>query len=366
MSAPRDIDPHTPGPGDEDHDPTGVRALLASLPDPGPMPPELVRRISESLAAEQNGHAHADSSSEGYAGVTPPPSLASVAAASSDRSRDDGRRVSDGTAGDEGDGSGGEDGGEGGTVHRFPRTPHDRPTASPLRRLPAIAVAASVVVLAGAVVLGVLATQTGLGGTDSLDAAVRATMSAADAGSADDEAAGGAAAEDSSGGTADSGAAETGAEESAPLASPLEGDAAAMAAAPVAFLSSGAIVTTANVAGHAKAMRDGSTGVVDEASRAVMSDSPVGTAEGAADCIGELLDRPMAEVAALLTAVDFVRHDGSDAALILVREPLEATPGSGSTDDGAGSGEASTAYLVPVDCGAGRAWTLQPPVRLDF
>lgn len=35
-----------------EHDPTGVRALLAALPDPGPMPADLVARIQAALAAE--------------------------------------------------------------------------------------------------------------------------------------------------------------------------------------------------------------------------------------------------------------------------------------------------------------------------
>lgn len=35
-----------------DDDPTGIRQLLAALPDPGPMPPALVARINLSLAAE--------------------------------------------------------------------------------------------------------------------------------------------------------------------------------------------------------------------------------------------------------------------------------------------------------------------------
>jgi hypothetical protein len=44
---------HTPpGPPDPDDDPTGMRALLSSLPDPGPMPDDLVARITASLAAE--------------------------------------------------------------------------------------------------------------------------------------------------------------------------------------------------------------------------------------------------------------------------------------------------------------------------
>ena len=36
------------GPGD-DLDPTGVRALLAALPDPGPMPEQLAARIQAAL-----------------------------------------------------------------------------------------------------------------------------------------------------------------------------------------------------------------------------------------------------------------------------------------------------------------------------
>jgi negative regulator of sigma E activity len=38
---------------DELDDPTGMRALLSSLPDPGPMPPDLVDRITAALAAER-------------------------------------------------------------------------------------------------------------------------------------------------------------------------------------------------------------------------------------------------------------------------------------------------------------------------
>ncbi|WP_344136856.1 hypothetical protein [Pedococcus bigeumensis] len=49
--------PHRPGarhPDDAEHDPTGIRALLSALPDPGPMPPDLVARISASIAQEQS------------------------------------------------------------------------------------------------------------------------------------------------------------------------------------------------------------------------------------------------------------------------------------------------------------------------
>lgn len=48
MSTPRD-DAHV---GDDD--PTGVRDLLSSLPDPGPMPEDLVARIAERLEVEQD------------------------------------------------------------------------------------------------------------------------------------------------------------------------------------------------------------------------------------------------------------------------------------------------------------------------
>lgn len=50
------IRPRSPmgGSSSPDDDPTGVRALLSSLPDPGPMPPELVARIGATLAHEQD------------------------------------------------------------------------------------------------------------------------------------------------------------------------------------------------------------------------------------------------------------------------------------------------------------------------
>lgn len=39
---------------DTEHDPTGIRALLSALPDPGPMPADLVARITASIAQEQS------------------------------------------------------------------------------------------------------------------------------------------------------------------------------------------------------------------------------------------------------------------------------------------------------------------------
>lgn len=40
--------------GGPEHDPTGIRELLSALPDPGPMPADLVSRINASIAAEQS------------------------------------------------------------------------------------------------------------------------------------------------------------------------------------------------------------------------------------------------------------------------------------------------------------------------
>ncbi|PRY58748.1 hypothetical protein BCF74_11129 [Knoellia remsis] len=44
------IGPRPGGPGPEERDPTGMRELLRSLPDPGPMPDDLVARIQSRLA----------------------------------------------------------------------------------------------------------------------------------------------------------------------------------------------------------------------------------------------------------------------------------------------------------------------------
>lgn len=52
-----------PRASDNDLDPTGVRALLANLPDPGPMPDDLMTRISQSLELEQERRATAGTSS---------------------------------------------------------------------------------------------------------------------------------------------------------------------------------------------------------------------------------------------------------------------------------------------------------------
>lgn len=54
----------------DDVDPTGVRDLLAALPDPGPMPEGLVRRIESRLEAERAHLANASSTSSPRASVT--------------------------------------------------------------------------------------------------------------------------------------------------------------------------------------------------------------------------------------------------------------------------------------------------------
>jgi hypothetical protein len=63
------IKPHIPivSSTPPDDDPTGVRALLSSLPEPDPMPEHLVERINASLAAEQTQRAAQTS----QASVTP-------------------------------------------------------------------------------------------------------------------------------------------------------------------------------------------------------------------------------------------------------------------------------------------------------
>ena len=57
------ITPHRPArPPDDDDDQTAVRAMLSGLPEPGPMPTDLVERISASLIAEQAQRAAISSS----------------------------------------------------------------------------------------------------------------------------------------------------------------------------------------------------------------------------------------------------------------------------------------------------------------
>ena len=68
--------PVPPGRPEDLDDPTGVRALLAGLGDPGPMPANLVDRINASIAAEQRarsaGHTSAGHTSAGAHGTVVP------------------------------------------------------------------------------------------------------------------------------------------------------------------------------------------------------------------------------------------------------------------------------------------------------
>lgn len=52
----------------QDHDPTGVRALLAGLPDPGPMPDDLIQRIGARLEVERARQAEGASDPSVFAG----------------------------------------------------------------------------------------------------------------------------------------------------------------------------------------------------------------------------------------------------------------------------------------------------------
>ncbi|WP_406832751.1 hypothetical protein ABEG17_07970 [Pedococcus sp. KACC 23699] len=62
--------PVPPGRPEDLDDPTGVRALLAGLGDPGPMPADLVDRINASIAAEQQARS-AGRSSSGHPSADP-------------------------------------------------------------------------------------------------------------------------------------------------------------------------------------------------------------------------------------------------------------------------------------------------------
>jgi hypothetical protein len=62
-----------------EHDPTGMRALLANLPDPGPMPDDLVARITAALSAEVRGDAGVDAGAT--ASATPSPTAAHASTA---------------------------------------------------------------------------------------------------------------------------------------------------------------------------------------------------------------------------------------------------------------------------------------------
>lgn len=303
MNPPRDAEPdprdaRADRPTDE-ADPTGVRAMLAGLPDPGPMPASLVHRISASLAAEQARH-------------------------------DAGHPVLDSARA-----------GDGGTIHSLTEA-RERRTTSLGRGLPAIAVAASIVVLAGAVMLGVFAMNDGLVMTAGYDTSAESAVS--DSGA------------DRSG---DAGGAELfGTEESAPPSEETDrSQSLVTASAPI--LASGALLTSATLVDHARTMRDRSVSLgLDAAAERAMTTSPVGTPDGAADCLSGLLSISPEEASVRIGAIDFVRFDGSSAVLILAHD---APPGTNAPE----KTEAATAYLVPLDCGPQGTVPLHEPVRIE-
>lgn len=292
-------------------DPTGVREILASLRDPGPMPADLVQRITASLATEQARREQLLSS-----GAAADPLLESAGAGT-------------GAA----------------TVHSIATARERRAGAW---RWPLIAVAASVAVLAGAVVLGVLGVLNG----GSITTASHDTASLASAQGGDSERSGGSSAEaelsaaedggrDSDENTGDAAADSGAAQESA---EPL------VAAVPV--LSTGAVLTHANVTEHVRTLVDREDWVPDALSEQLAADSPISSSHGAADCLNNALPAPSWDLAERIAVIDFVQYEGEQAGLILVRDEPEVSSGP------------LTAYLVPADCGRSTPRLLDDPLAL--
>lgn len=279
-------------PGEDEHDPTGVRVILSSLGDPGPMPHDLVQRISASLAQE---HAR--------------------------RAQDTGLA----------------------TVHSLTDATPRRTTFG--QRLPSIAIAASIVVLAGAVVLGVLTMYGGsndFAGGDS--GAMMASSDAADESGAMD-------------GSLDS------TEEAAPEAaapSRQGSDTGGGAKVQVLLFATGRDLSDANFEAEADPMQMITSSVWDQAAEELLASSTVGTSAGAADCLMTIVDAPQAEVAARIAMIDSVSYSGTPAALILVTDDLP----SDDADQATGSAGPMTAYVVPLDCRREHAVTLREPVHV--
>lgn len=305
------------GPGPDDIDPTGMRAILSALPDPGPMPADLVDRITASLAAEQAGGS----------GDSQTPGPDSAAAAS-----------------------------RGATVHSL--APAGVRRSRGMRRLPGVAIAASTVVIAGGAVFGLLGMDRGLTMVGGASDTLTSFSDVADEGVADE-------------GVAEGGAAASEAESMSPES--------ATEAQGFVILASGAVLSSDTLRDHAQAVlvassapgdagvadgqADGSTalpGDADGDAERARASSPLRTAQGAADCLSGLLSIAPLEAANLLVAVDFVRFDGAATALVVAHP--SRTQGTGAQD--AASAAASTAYLVPLDCRRGNAVVLQEPVRL--
>lgn len=281
--------PDAPGSHDDDttdqHD--DVRRILSSLKDPGPMPPDLVRRISASLAEEQSRR-------EGAA--------------------------------------------QHGTVHSLEDARGKRSLA---RRLPAIAVAASVAVLAGAAMLGVLTNRGMIGsGADSVADTDMLTATAMDESGADS-------AGESAAVAADGAAAEEDAAEQ---------DATTMARSMApAFTASGTLVTSTTVSDLVVELRHRAPLPEDSAARGALEDSTVSSPTGAADCLSGILAEPADDLRERVDAVDTVEFNGALRALIVLTD--DPAQGSGPQDP-------ATAYLVPLDCRRDSATLLHEPVRV--
>lgn len=296
---------------DVEHD--DVRRLLAGLKDPAPMPPDLVRRITASLAEEQARRER-------------DPHLA--------------------------------------TVHALDTARQRRPWA---RRLPAVAVAAAAVVLAGAGVMGVLnrglsvgSGQDSVAGSEMLTATQMAESAEAPSlemgrDSAED------AAEDTSGGAADGALESAGGapgedqshsdDESLTLAA----DDAVPAAAGPAISASGTLVTSVTLRDFVIELRHRAPLTEDETAWKALVTSTVATPTDAAACLSGLLPDPVDDLTARVDAIDTVEFTGELRALIVLTD----APADVSEPQ-----DPATAYLVPLDCERESATLLHEPVRV--
>lgn len=325
---------HTPGHTPAEPDPTGVREILSSLRDPGPMPPDLIRRISASLSVEQ-ARRERDSERHAAAGRVPSSHDGPLA----DGTQHDGPQHDRAQLNRPHTVSPRPDRPGSGTVHSFTAAQERR--SGVRRRWPLVAAAASVAVLAGAVVMGVLGVLNG----GLITTAAQDSASLASAGAGSRQGAAESDTQDEAGG-ADPGATEEGAD----AAAPFEDAATMMAAVPV--LSTGAVLTRANLAEHVRTVRDREDWVPDAISEELASHSPINSVHGAVDCLTSALSRPPSGLAERIDAIDFVRYDGEPAGLILVLEEPDGPP------------QPLTAYLVPADCGRSTPRLLDDPLPL--
>ena len=135
-----------------------------------------------------------------------------------------------------------------------------------------------------------------------------------------------------------------------------ETDELSLATTGVAVLATGTVLSGSTLSEHARALRDDLASLGQDAdAEAALTGSSVGTAAGAAGCLGGLLSIPAEEAMSLVAGLDVVRFDGAFAAVIIASDP-------GPRADQPPA--ASTAYLVPLDCGPRAAALLHAPVRI--